>query len=70
MLLTVDEARKVLKLSTATIYRHFKSGEFKKVKLGCSTRVELPPEIAEKYKEQILALNNWGLLFYNGISDT
>ena len=58
MLLTVDEARKVLKLSIATIYRHFKSGEFKKVKLGGSTRVELPPEIAEKYKEQILALNN------------
>ena len=52
MLLTVDEARKVLKLSTATIYRHFKSGEFKKVKLGGSTRVELPPEMAELIIEQ------------------
>lgn len=58
MLLTVDEARQVLKLSTATIYRHFKSGEFKKVKLGGSTRVELPHELEAKYKEQILALTS------------
>ncbi|MCH7393783.1 helix-turn-helix domain-containing protein [Acinetobacter dispersus] len=58
MLLTVDETRKVLKLSTATIYRHIKSGQFKKVKLGGSTRIELPPDLESKYKEQILALTS------------
>lgn len=57
MLLTIGETKQITKLSTATIYRHFKSGWFKKVKLGGSTRVELPPELIEKYKEQILALN-------------
>lgn len=49
MLLTIEETKKLTKLSTATIYRMFATGEFKKVKLGRSTRVELPKELLEKY---------------------
>ncbi|MBF7693445.1 helix-turn-helix transcriptional regulator [Acinetobacter pollinis] len=51
MLLTIEETKKLTKLSTATIYRMFATGEFKKVKLGRSTRVELPKELWEKYNQ-------------------
>lgn len=53
MLLTIEETKKLTKLSTATIYRMFSTGEFKKVKLGSSTRVELPKDLLSKYQEQI-----------------
>lgn len=53
MLLTVEETKKLTKLSTATIYRMFTTGELKKVKLGRSTRVELSKELYEKYKDQV-----------------
>lgn len=56
MLLTIQQAMAVTNLSKATIYRMFKSGEFKKVKIGNSTRVEISNELAEKYKEKIQAL--------------
>ncbi|QIT17243.1 helix-turn-helix domain-containing protein [Acinetobacter pittii] len=56
MLLTVNQTIQVTNLSKTTIYRMFDSGELKKVKLGGSTRVELPKELYEKYKDKIQAL--------------
>ncbi|EOG4087979.1 helix-turn-helix domain-containing protein [Acinetobacter baumannii] len=56
MLLTVSQTMQVTNLSKTTIYRMFDKGELKKVKLGGSTRVELPNELYEKYKEKIQAL--------------
>ncbi|WP_284087881.1 helix-turn-helix domain-containing protein [Acinetobacter pittii] len=56
MLLTVSQTIQVTSLSKTTIYRMFDSGELKKVKVGGSTRVELPKELYEKYKENIQAL--------------
>ncbi|MBP4063469.1 helix-turn-helix domain-containing protein [Acinetobacter baumannii] len=56
MLLTVSQTIQVTDLSKTTIYRMFDSGQLKKVKLGGSTRVELPAELYEQYKEKIQAL--------------
>mgnify|MGYP003592630398 CR=1 FL=1 len=56
MLFTITQVKAITNLSTATIYRMFKSGELKKVKLGSSTRVELPTEWQEQYKDKIQAL--------------
>lgn len=56
MLLTVSQTIQVTDLSKTTIYRMFDSGKLKKVKLGGSTRVELPTELYEQYKEKIQAL--------------
>ena len=56
MLFTITQVKAINNLSTATIYRMFKSGELKKVKLGSSTRVELPTEWQEQYKDKIQAL--------------
>lgn len=56
MLLTIEETKKLTKLSTASIYRLFASGEFKKVKIGRSTRVELSEELRQKYEQQIKSL--------------
>ena len=53
MLFTISQVKSITNLSTATIYRMFKSGELKKVKLGSSTRVELPTEWQEQYKDKI-----------------
>ena len=56
MLFTITQVKAITNLSTATIYRMFERGELKKVKLGSSTRVELPAEWQEQYKDKIQAL--------------
>lgn len=53
MLFTISQVKAITNLSTATIYRMFERGELKKVKLGSSTRVELPTEWQEQYKDKI-----------------
>lgn len=56
MLLTIEETKKLTKLSTSSIYRMFATGEFTKVKIGRSTRVELSDELRQKYEQQMKAL--------------
>lgn len=58
MLFTITQVKTITNLSRATIYRMFESGELKKVKLGNSTRVELPCDWQEQYKDKIQALIN------------
>lgn len=53
MLFTITQVKKITGLSTSSIYRHFESGLFTKVKIGNSTRVELPADLMEKYKDKI-----------------
>ena len=53
MLFTVPQFRTITDLSTATIYRMFKNGQLKKVKIGGSTRIEMSKELQEQYKDKI-----------------
>lgn len=53
MVLTVEQATRLLGVHRSTIYRLFETGELKKVKFGRSTRVELPEHLEKVYKDQI-----------------
>lgn len=53
MVLTVDQAARLLDVHRSTIYRLFETGELKKVKFGRSTRVQLSEDLEKVYKDQI-----------------
>lgn len=53
MVLTIEQAARLLDVHRSTIYRLFDSGELTKVKFGRSTRVQLPEHLERVYKDQI-----------------